>query len=215
MDNITAPAIGIRLATDEIGGVHYPVGKMAHGGPDQATPVTADTPFPTTDTAVLAALGDVLDKLIAAPSTAAGQASLLTAVNALATLLGGTLAVSATALPLPAGAATGGKQDTGNTTLASILAALGTTLAVSAVSLPLPTGAATSAAQTTMSTTLANILTALGATLKVQTPIPTGVVTGQVPLTANTTAQLPSVPLVNGIVIKAAATKVAQDFPVD
>ncbi len=158
---------------------------------------------------VEALLADVLDKLIAAPSTAAGQASLLTAVNALATLLGGTLAVSATALPLPAGAATGGKQDTGNATLANILAALGTTLAVSAASLPLPTGAATSAAQATMSTTLANILTALGATLKVQTPIPAGVVTGQVPLTANNIAQLPSVPLVNGIVIKAAATNTA------
>ncbi|MBW6522390.1 hypothetical protein KZ810_02665 [Sphingomonas sp. RHCKR47] len=147
-------------------------------------------------------LAAVRDKLIASPATDAK-------VEAVRALLAGTLVVSAAALPLPFGAATSGKQDTGNTTLASILAALGTTLAVSAASLPLPNGAATSAAQTTMSTTLANILTALGATLKVQTPIPAGVVTGQVPLTANTTAQLPSVPLVNGIVIKAAATNTA------
>ena len=59
----------------------------------------------------------------------------------------GTFAVSAAALPLPSGASTESKQDTGNTSLAAIDAKLGGTLAVSATTLPLPSGAATSAKQ--------------------------------------------------------------------
>lgn len=48
-------------------------------------------------------------------------------------------------LPLPPGAATAARQDTGNTSLASVAAALAGTLAVGAASLPLPAGAATEA----------------------------------------------------------------------
>jgi hypothetical protein len=51
-------------------------------------------------------------------------------VEAVRALLAGTLVVSAAALPLPSGAATGTKQDAGNTSLASIAAALGATLNV-------------------------------------------------------------------------------------
>lgn len=70
-----------------------------------------------------AALQAILSKLIAAPATDAK-------VEAVRALLAGTLAISATALPLPAGAATGTKQDAGNTSLATIATALGATLNV-------------------------------------------------------------------------------------
>jgi hypothetical protein len=87
--------------------------------------------------------------------------------------------VSAASLPLPTGAATEAKQDTGNTSLASIDAAVngtlvvdgsGVTQPVSAVSLPLPTGAATSAAQTTGNNSLASILSALSGLLFASQP---------------------------------------------
>jgi hypothetical protein len=70
-----------------------------------------------------AALQAILAKLIAGPATDVK-------VEAVRALLAGTLAVSAASLPLPTGAATGAKQDTGNTSLAAIVAALGATLAV-------------------------------------------------------------------------------------
>lgn len=75
----------------------------------------------------------------------------------------GNVPVSAAALPLPTGAATSAKQDTGNTSLASIdtkMDALTTpsdTQPISAASLPLPTGAATAANQATANTSLSNI----------------------------------------------------------
>lgn len=81
-----------------------------------------------------------------------------------------TQAVSAAALPLPTGAATGAKQDTGNTSLSSIdtktptlisgrepVDPSGVTSPISAASLPLPSGASTSAAQTTGNSSLSNI----------------------------------------------------------
>lgn len=49
----------------------------------------------------------------------------------------------------------------------------------------------------------------LAGTLKVQTPIPTGIVTGQLALAANTIVRLPDAALVNGLVIKTAATNTA------
>lgn len=82
MDNITAPAIGARIATDEIEGVHYPVSKLAHGGQDVATPVTADTPLPIADAAVLAAVQAVAEAIVA-QAGGATEASL----EALAALL--------------------------------------------------------------------------------------------------------------------------------
>ncbi len=105
--------------------------------------------------------------------------------------------ISAAALPLPSGAATSTKQDTGNTSLASIdtkTPALGqaamasstpvviasnqsaipvsgtfyqSTQPISASSLPLPTGASTSALQTTGNTSLASIDTKLTAPLSI------------------------------------------------
>jgi hypothetical protein len=69
----------------------------------------------------------------------------------------GTVAVSASALPLPTGAATSALQISGNTSLSAIAASLAGTIVVSAASLPLPTGAATSALQTTGNASLATI----------------------------------------------------------
>jgi hypothetical protein len=90
--------------------------------------------------------------------------------------------VSASSLPLPTGAATGTKQDTGNTSLSSIdtklpakgqaamaastpvvIASDQSTVPVSAASLPLPTGAATGAKQDTGNTSVASIDTKIPA----------------------------------------------------
>ena len=80
------------------------------------------------------------------------------------------LPISAAVLPLPAGAATDVKQDTGNASLASLdgkapalvsgrvpVDGSAVTQPVSAATLPLPTGAATSAKQDTANTSLASI----------------------------------------------------------
>lgn len=105
------------------------------------------------------------------------------------------IAVTASALPLPSGAATAALQTTGNTSLASILSALGgsiavtgtfwqTTQPVSAASLPLPSGAATAANQSTANTSLATIATAVQAA----TPAGTNVIGHVIVDTAPTTA---------------------------
>ena len=60
VDNVTAPASGQAFATDEIGGVHYPYSKLAHGGADAAIPVSTGNPLPVADpagTAAIAKLG--------------------------------------------------------------------------------------------------------------------------------------------------------------
>jgi hypothetical protein len=75
----------------------------------------------------------------------------------------GSLITSSTSLPLPTGAATSAKQDTGNTSLASIdtkIDALTTpsdTQPISAASLPLPSGASTAANQATANAFLGGI----------------------------------------------------------
>ena len=68
-------------------------------------------------------------------------------VEAVRALLAGTLAISAVALPLPAGAATEAK-------LEAVRALLAGTVAISAAALPLPAGAATSAKQDAQKVTL-------------------------------------------------------------
>ncbi len=68
-DNVTAPAIGVAFATDEIGGVHWPFAKLAFGAADAASRVADADGF------------------------------------RLPVAVGGTVAVSAASLPLPAGAA--------------------------------------------------------------------------------------------------------------
>lgn len=92
--------------------------------------------------------------------------------------VGGTVAISAAALPLPSGAATAALQtqpgvDIGDITInnASGAAAVnvqdgGNSITVDAAALPLPTGASTSANQTTEIASLANLDAALSTRLK-------------------------------------------------
>jgi len=78
--------------------------------------------------------------------------------------------ISATALPLPSGAATESNQNTSNTSLSNIEGSLAGTLTVdgsavtqpiSAIALPLPSGAATDANQSTANASLSSMDTAL------------------------------------------------------
>jgi hypothetical protein len=94
--------------------------------------------------------------------------------------------VSASSLPLPSGAATGAKQDTGNTSLASIdgkITAVNTG-AVVVSSSALPTGAATSAKQDTGNTSLATIAGAVAGT-----EVQVDVLTSALPTGAATSAK--------------------------
>lgn len=177
---------GSTVATDEIGGTHYQIMKVAFGAPDTATPVSPADPLPVSAAALPLPAGAAT-----AANQTTGNTSLAAIANALAGTLGiagsvtvtnlpGTQAVSVASLPLPTGAATAALQGTGNTTLASILTALGSPLqaggsvsvsnfpatqAISAASLPLPTGAATAANQTSGNATLTAISGQLPATL--------------------------------------------------
>lgn len=56
-DNITAPASGAVLATDDIGGVHYPRTKVAWGADGVAGDVTAANPLPVAQQASEVYLG--------------------------------------------------------------------------------------------------------------------------------------------------------------
>jgi hypothetical protein len=104
-----------------------------------------------------------------------------------------TQAISASSLPLPTGAATGAKQDTGNTSLASIdgkITAVNTG-AVVVSSSALPSGASTSAKQDTGNTSLASIdgkITAVntGAVVVSSSALPTGGSTSAKQDTGNT-----------------------------
>jgi hypothetical protein len=199
-DFITAPAIGTRLAMDQIGGVYWPISKLAFGAEDTAVQVSPADPLPTGDAAVLAAIEALLPGTGTLPAGAATDAKL----ELIRLLLAGVLNVSATALPLPTGAATGAKQDAGNTALAQI------------VTLLTSEGGYLDGVEGLLGTgngSLAAIVTALAATLKVQTPTPAGVVAGQLAVAANAAAAaLPAAALVNGIVIKASASNTATVF---
>jgi len=89
-DNIIAPATGAVLATDDVGGVHYPRTKMSFGADGVAKDVSSADPLP-----------------VALPTDAASA----TKQDGIIAALGETLAVAAETLPLPAGAATSAKQD--------------------------------------------------------------------------------------------------------
>lgn len=114
-DNITAPATGTVLSTDEIAGVHYPRTKIAFGADGSATDVSSDAPFPvsaqtlplptgaasaTNQAAIIDALALVLAKLIESPSTEAKQDTIIGHVDgiepALASILAKIIAAPAT-----------------------------------------------------------------------------------------------------------------------
>lgn len=138
-DNITAPAAGAVLATDEIGGVHYPRTKMAFGDNGSATDVSSSAPLPVevvgggdasaaNQATIIAALTtiagyiDGLETAVAAQSTAAkqdtAQASLTTlighvdGIEAALSTLGTQTTLAAILAKIIAAPATEAKQDT-------------------------------------------------------------------------------------------------------
>lgn len=127
-DNITAPGAGAVLATDEIGGVHWPFARLAFG-PDGTSVRVADA-----DGARLpVAVGGTLPAFAAPPTFNIGTAPTITvtggltdaqlrasAVAVTGTFWQATQPISAASLPLPAGAATAAAQATGNASLASL-----------------------------------------------------------------------------------------------
>lgn len=123
-DDITVtPGTGVTIAADDVGGKLYQRVKLTHGADGSATDVSVAAPLPVEDTnsdALLAVLQ-----------------AIETAVDDVEAALAGTLAVSATSLPLPSGAATGAKQDTGNTALATLAGAVaGAEMQVDVLTLP-------------------------------------------------------------------------------
>lgn len=151
------------IAENITGNSFMPVSKIHTGALDaDGGPVTATNPLPVEISDGTNVLGTT-----AHPIKVDGSAT--------------TQPVSAAALPLPSGAATGAKQDTANTSLANLdgkAPALGQALAAASVPVVLTaaqvtaltptaaiTGFATSAKQDAAQTTLASILTALGATV--------------------------------------------------
>ena len=84
-DNVTTPVTTITLATDDIGGVHFPRNKISHGIDGSATDTSTANPLPVSsyDTeyetiaasitdqvmGVTGAVGDMLSSLLVIPST--------------------------------------------------------------------------------------------------------------------------------------------------
>ena len=112
-NNITAPAGGIAFATDEIAGVHFPYAKLAFGADDMAIAVAdvAGSRLPVAVAGTVTVAGGLTNaelRAAAVPVSFSGQSVGIT----------GTVAISAAALPLPAGAAS-------ETSLAAVNAKLG------------------------------------------------------------------------------------------
>lgn len=97
-DNITAPGAGSVLATDDIGGVHYPRTKLGFGADGTYTEVTSSAPLPVTT--------------ITGFATAAKQDAMIAAIEAIPGGGGG------------GGDATAANQVAGNALLTDIVAAL-------------------------------------------------------------------------------------------
>lgn len=72
VDNVPITAgTGTTIATDDVGGVHYPINKLAHGALDTATLVTSATPLPIYGPDITAT-GNITarDAVVAAPAGA-------------------------------------------------------------------------------------------------------------------------------------------------
>src|SRR5262245_16653961 len=124
-DNVLIPNDGdATAATDEVGDVHYQKVKLVDGTADSTTVIPAKTSQPGASDAGLvvreAARGQAAMAASIPVAVASNQSAIPVSGTVTANAGSGTLAVSAASLPLPSGAATGAKQDTGNTSLASI-----------------------------------------------------------------------------------------------
>lgn len=154
-DNITAPAAGIVLATDDISSVHHPLTKIEFGANGSATAVSADDPLPVT----------VIDGGDASAANQDDQTALLTSIDAAlgaAEYYPATQPVSGTVGISGSVAVTGTFfQATQPVSIANPVAVTGTfwqvTQPISAASLPLPTGAGTAANQATAIAAIATI----------------------------------------------------------
>lgn len=166
-DITVTPGTGVTIAADDVGGKLYQRIKLAHGVDGSATDTSAAAPLPVEDAnsdAALAALQAIEAAVegtqtisgavtVSGGATAANQAALLAAVDGVEAALAGTLAVSgpltdvqlraaalpvsATSLPLPSGAATSAKQDTGNAALSTLAGAVaGAEMQVDVLTLP-------------------------------------------------------------------------------
>jgi hypothetical protein len=135
-DNVTAPAVGIAFATDEIAGVHWPFAKLAFGAADAALrvadaegfrlPVSLGGSLPGFAATPTFNLGSAPTLAVTGPLTDAQlrAAALPVAFTGQSVGITGSVAITAAALPLPAGAATSAAQGSGNASLANIDAKL-------------------------------------------------------------------------------------------
>ncbi|WP_372916837.1 hypothetical protein [Sandarakinorhabdus sp.] len=131
-NNVTAPAGGIAFATDEVGGVHFPYAKLAFGGEDIAIAVadSAGARLPVTVSGTVSVSGGLTNaelRAVPVPVAFSGQsvgingtigvtgpltnaelraAALPVSLTGQSVSINGTSAISAAALPLPAGAST-------------------------------------------------------------------------------------------------------------
>lgn len=123
-DNIAiTPGAGASVATDDVGGVHYQITKLAYGALDSVTLVSGSNPLPISGT-VTANVGTVpvtgtfwqATQPVSIAATVAVSGPLTdaqlraTAVPVSGTFYQATQPVSAASLPLPSGAATSAKQ---------------------------------------------------------------------------------------------------------
>ena len=105
-DNITAPATGAVLATDDVAGIQFPRIKVSFGVDGAATDVSATDPLP-------------VDLTFPATQAVTG------------TFWQATQPVSVASLPLPTGAATNAAQSTAQTSLTAIATATADTVPAS------------------------------------------------------------------------------------
>lgn len=119
-DNLTAPAAGASLATDDIGGVHYPRTKISIGADGSATDLSTANPMPISAPSAIGVTGPLTDvqlRATAVPvsgavtvsgvSTATKQDEATAAINALAGGEYEAVAASQTNQALGASGATG------------------------------------------------------------------------------------------------------------
>ena len=155
---------GDTLATDDIGGVKYPRGKITLGADGvNDGDVSSANPLPVTGTVAITGVATAANQSTGNTALAAIQTAVETIDNAIS---GSEMQVDIVSSALPTGAATEAKQPalgTAGTASADVITVQGiasmtalkvdgsaVTQPVSAASLPLPAGASTSANQTTL-----------------------------------------------------------------
>lgn len=157
--------LGAVIATDKLDTVDHQLVKVEFGDPGSATQVSSSNPLPSSDSTAQGTLASILAKIIAAPATAANQATIISSLTSLLNELTQKTEPSdqqhtiVDSSALPSGAATSGNQTTANNSLSSIdgkITAVNTG-AVVVSSSALPSGAATGTKQDTGNTSLSSI----------------------------------------------------------